>query len=267
MAQEVSGPSASPQSLLNTVQNRRPDAGEEAAAERPEARQRQETTARPADEPRPREENVRTSTPEEQVLLRRETQDTPGQARNESSGRNEEPPVSNNERSESERGAARQIVELERDNARGVRGFEEAANEPQDASRRERQVREESRDSVQSARLEREPAPRAETRAPENDGAQQRLREFETREQERIEPQQVNETVREEQNRAAERAADKEPALETQTVVQAGPTGLEPQTPKEETVSAGEGSIDDGAETQAPESAQTERGQNIDDLI
>ncbi len=256
---QVSEPSANPQNFLNPLQSRRPDAGE-GTAERP---QDNEETGRTR-EPDAGEETRRTRTAEEQILLERETQDT---------GRSEDSPRSNRvsaaERNENERGAAQVIENLEEDNARGVRGFEEAAVdvEPADASRRERQTRIETQENAASAQVQREAAQSEASRADDRAGAQESLREFETRDQERIEPQQVSETVREQGDRAAQEARDREPAVETQRVVQAGPTGLEPQTRSEETVSSGDGQIDESAEAPDPASVQTERGQNIDDLI
>lgn len=204
----------------------------------------------------------------DKVQISQEAKDQGRGNRVEGGGRNEESLRPQSEQTQNERGSAQKLRDLQNSNARGGRDFDEAAVEIEAEGPSD--TRNNSAEQTRSNRVQpsgSEENPRIiEQQASERKNPEVQLREFQTKDEVRIEPQIVAESVDEIESQRAKSEAAKEPALEPPSQrIDPANTGSE----SERSAAFKEQNAPEGSrqEPPSPVSAQTETGQNIDDLI
>jgi hypothetical protein len=210
------------------------------------------------------------SSAEDKVQISREAKDQDRGGRVEEGKRNVDNLRPQSERIESERGAAQKLRDLQNSNARGVRDFDEAKNqgESQNPSGN-------SGNSVEAKKSNQVQPPDAEKsskiieqQASDRKNSEVQLRDFQNKNEVKIEPQIVAESVDEIEYQREKAEAAKEPALEppSQRIIQkGGSTGSE----SERSAAVNERNDAQGSRKEPPNpvSAQTQTGQNVDSLI
>ncbi|GJL77137.1 MAG: hypothetical protein NPINA01_01260 [Nitrospinaceae bacterium] len=202
---------------------------------------------------------------EDQVRLSREARDQNRESRADEGSRNENNLRPQRERIDNERGAAQKFRDLEDTNARGVRGLDEAAPpvESENPGNNRTQEIGEARAQIREAE---EPRTNLEQHAADSKNAEVQLREFQTKDEIRVEPKIVSEAVEEIEGQRAKAEAAKEPALEPPS------QRIDPNDPalqSERSAAIKEQNDPEGSRKDPPNpvSVQTETGQNVDDLI
>jgi len=207
---------------------------------------------------------------EDKVRISQEAQDQGRGSRIDEGKRNVDNLRPEKEQIENERGSAQKLRDLKNSNARGVRDFDEAAVQAktEDPSRKSSNGVDESKSNgVQPSKAE-ENSKIIEQQASDRKNPEVQLREFQTKDEVKIEPKIVAESVDEIEHQREKAEAAKEPALEapSQRIIQSdSSTGSESARSAENNVKKEQ----EGSSKKPPNpvSAQTETGQNIDNLI
>jgi hypothetical protein len=207
---------------------------------------------------------------EDKVRISQEAQDSSRSSRVDAGTSYGESLRPEKEEIENERGSAQKLKDLQNSNARGVRDFDEAAVqvETEDPSGNSSNGVDENKSNRVKPGGAEENSKIIEQQASDRKNPEVQLREFQTKNEVRIEPQVVSESVDEIEHQREKAEAAKEPALEppSQRIIQSdSSSGSESASSAGNNVSnEQEGSK---KEPTNPVSAQTETGQNIDDLI
>ena len=207
---------------------------------------------------------------EDRVLISRETQEPNRESRVENGSRNVDnlrPPT---EQRANERGAAQRLNDQNEVNAPGERNYEGGANRIKaegSPSNTGQEVNSERNRTA--AREEAEVRDRIKKEASDNKNAEVQLREFQNKDEIRIEPKNVAKSVEEVEGQRERAEAAQEPVFETpsQKIIQnEAPAGGAERVRSAESDARADQT---GSNRQPPNptSVQTETGQNIDDLI
>jgi hypothetical protein len=203
---------------------------------------------------------------EDKVQISREAQDQGRGNRVVEGERNADSLRPQPEQIENERGSAQKLRDLQNSNARGVRDFDEAENQvkPEEPSANRNNGAEQPSETQVSASGAEKNERIIEQQASDRKSAEVQLRQFQTRNEVRIEPQIVAESVEEIEYQREKAEAAQEPALKppSQKVLETVPQSERTEAIKEQVNQEGS-----RKEPPNPVSAQTETGQNVDDLI
>lgn len=209
----------------------------------------------------------RTKAQEDQVQLGPEGRLPEREIRAEEGSRNEDNLRPVKEQRQSERGAAQVLEDLENDNARGVRDRKEAEIRLEESNAPENEEAVPSPSGRADAPEGREVRDEFKKQDAERKSAEVQLRNFQKKDEIRIEPKVVSETVDDIETRRDKAEAASEPALKppSQKITPSGVSESQPRTSGKSNVTKNqEESVRPAPD---PTSAQTERGLNIDDLI
>ena len=247
---QVSDPATSPQEGLSSLRTRDPGQNQRTETQQ-QGKEAQEANQK-----------------EDRVQISREAQEQDRGSRVEEGKRNVDNLRPQSEQIENERGAAQKLRDQESNSAQANREFEQSSvqAESQSARNSRSEQTEASRESqAQTARAAEENPDVVEQQAADNKNAEVQLREFQTKDEVRIEPKIVAESVDEIKVQREKAEAAKEPALEapSQRIIQ------DDSSTRPESARSGGENEQEGSNRQppSPASAQTETGQNIDDLI
>jgi len=209
----------------------------------------------------------------DKVQLSREAQDPSRGSRVDEGKRNVDSLRPQSERIEDERGAAQKLNDLKNSNARGVRDVDESANQietkpPSGNSSREADAAQKSREQAQEADDKQKIV---EQQASDRKNPEVQLREFQTKDEIRIEPKIVSESVDEIKAQRDKAEAAKEPALEapSQRIIQSESSTSSTGPERARSAESGVKNEQESSRKEPPNpvSAQTETGQNVDNLI
>jgi hypothetical protein len=264
---QVSDSTASLQEALGSLQNRGPSQNQQAPPEGGDAAENGRSNRLAEQKESNDAQQVRQT--EDRILLSREAQEQNREGRVDEGKRNVDNLRPPSEQRTNERGAAQRLNDLNDVNARGVPNNEGGVDRIQsegnpgsaeaevnaEKNRTESRVQAESRDQLRKE-------------AADRTNAEVQLREFQNKDEVRIEPKKVSQSV-EEINYQRERAdAAKETVLETpsQRIIQEEPSGSSQPARSADNKTRSDSSASD-RQPPSPASVQTETGQNVDDLI
>lgn len=209
----------------------------------------------------------RTRVQGDQVQLGPEGRIPEREVRAEEGSRNEDNLRPVREQRQSERGAAQVLEDLENDNARGVRDRKEAEIRLQESDAPEEEKAVPSPGGRADAPEGREVRNEFKRQDAERKSAEVQLRNFQKKDEIRIEPKVVSETVDDIETRRDKAEAASEPALKppSQKIIQSGVSESQPRTSG--TSNAAKNKDESVRPPPDPTSAQTQRGLNVDDLV
>lgn len=257
--EHVSEPTASPANALGPLQTRGPRQNQKEDEDYSKST-RIETQDQGKDDRQVRQK-------EDRVQISREAQDQGRESRVDEGKRNEDNLRPPKEQIENERGAAQKLSDLKNSNGRGERDYDESdvQVESEDPSETRNNRAEETR--AQSSETEKT-SNEIEKEASDRKNAEVQLREFQNKDEIRIEPKNVSKSVDEIEYQREKAEAAKEPVLEapSQRIIQAE-TGTGSESARSARDSVKNDQEGSNKKTPNPVSVQTETGQNVDDLI